>query len=146
MYSALLFIHIGAATIWVGGHLILSIGLLPRALAKRDPEIILGFERIYERIGLPAMVVQVVTGLWLAHQVQPGIATWTDWSDPLSLTISVKLACLIATVALAVHARLFIIPRLTAARLPLLAVHIVAVTALALAFVWLGVAFRQGGI
>lgn len=146
MYSELLFIHIVAATVWVGGHLVLAIGLLPRALATRDPEIILGFERIYERIGLPAMVVQVVTGLWLAHQVQPGIETWTDWSDPLSLTICVKLACLVATVALAVHARLFIIPRLTAARLPLLAVHIVAVTVFALAFVWLGVAFRQGGI
>ena len=57
MYSVLLFIHIVAATIWVGGHLVLSIGFLPRALARRDPEIILGFERIYERIGLPVLAV-----------------------------------------------------------------------------------------
>ena len=66
MHAALLFVHVVAATIWVGGHLVLSIGFLPRALARRDPEIILGFERIYERIGLPAMVVQVVTALALA--------------------------------------------------------------------------------
>ena len=146
MYEALLFIHLVAASIWVGGHLVLAVSLLPEALSKRDPDLILGFERIYERIGLPAMVVQVVTGLWLALRLQPEIAAWTDWSDPVSLTISLKLACLLATVALAVHARLYIIPRLTAARLPMLGAHIVAVTAIALVFVWLGLAFRYGGV
>lgn len=63
MHEALLFVHVAAASIWVGGHLVLAFGLLPRALAKRDPEIVLGFERVYERIGLPAMAVQIATGL-----------------------------------------------------------------------------------
>ena len=66
--------------------------------------------------------------------------------NPVALTISLKLACLAATIALAVHARLAIIPRLSAASLPMLGVHIVAVTVLALAFVWLGLAFRYGGV
>ena len=142
----MLFIHLTAGSIWVGGHLVLALSLLPEALAKRDPELIRGFERIYERIGLPAMVVQVVTGLWLAHAILPGFDMWVEWSDPVALTISLKLACLAATIALAVHARLVIIPRLNAARLPMLGAHIVAVTALALVFVWLGLAFRYGGV
>lgn len=146
MHAAVLFIHLAAASIWVGGHLVLAASLLPEALSKRDPDLILGFERIYERIGLPAMAVQVATGLWLAWQLEPDFAAWTDWSDPIALTICLKLACLAATVALAVHARLFIIPKLDRARMPLLAAHIVAVTALALVFVWLGLAFRQGGV
>lgn len=146
MQEALLFIHLGAASIWVGGHLVLAIGLLPAALSKRDPEIILGFERSYERIGLPAMVVQVATGLWLAYHLLPDLAMWAAWSDPIARTICLKLGGLAATVALAVHARLFVIPTLDAARLPLLGLHIVAVTAIALAFVWLGLAFRFGGI
>ena len=146
MYATLLFIHLTAASIWVGGHMILAISLLPEALSKRDPALIRNFERVYERIGLPAMAIQVVTGLWLAYRLQPGVASWVDWSDPISLTISLKLACLLATIALALHARLVIIPRLNAARLPLLGVHIAAVTLLALAFVWLGLSFRSGGL
>ena len=67
MHAAFLFIHFAAASIWVGGHLVLVVSLLPEAMSKRDPEFILGFQRIYERIGLPAMVVQVVTGLWLTQ-------------------------------------------------------------------------------
>ena len=146
MYTTLLFLHLTAACIWVGGHLVLAVSLLPEAISKRDPEPVRGFERIYERIGLPAMAVQVFTGLWLAYRLRPGLATWTQWSDPVAVTIALKLACLAATIALAVHARLFIIPRLDAARLPLLGAHIVAVTVLALGFVWLGLAFRYGGI
>ena len=146
MHEAILFIHLVAASIWVGGHLVLAIGLLPRALSKRDPEVVLGFERVYERIGLPAMAVQVVTGLWLAWRMEPDLAAWAKWDDPLALTICLKLACLAATTGLAAHARFFVIPRLDDARLPLLGAHIVAVTALALAFVWLGIAFRYGGV
>ena len=146
MHQTLLFLHLAAGSVWVGGHLVLAVSLLPEAMAKRDPDLVRGFERIYERIGLPAMAIQVVTGLWLAFLLLPEIASWTDWSDPVALTICLKLACLAATIALAVHARLSIIPRLDAARLPMLGAHIVAVTALALAFVWLGLAFRYGGI
>ena len=146
MHETVLFVHLVAASIWVGGHLVLAISLLPEALAKRDPDVIRGFEHAYERIGLPAMAVQVVTGLWLAYYFLPDVATWVDLSDPVALTISLKLVCLLATIALAVHARLFIIPRLDATRLPMLGAHIVAVTVLALLFVWLGLAFRLGGI
>lgn len=146
MHTAILFVHLVAATIWAGGHLVLAVSLLPQALAARDPDLVLGFERVYERIGLPAMAIQVVTGLWLAYRLRPGFATWLDWGDPVALTICLKLACLAGTVALAVHARLFIIPRLDAARLPMLSAHIVAVTVLALLFIWLGLAFRDGGV
>lgn len=146
MHAALLFLHLAAGSIWVGGHLVLAVSLLPEALSKRDPGLIRGFERIYERVGLPALVIQVATGLWLAHQLRPGLASWMAWDDPVAQTIALKLACLAATVALAAHARLAIIPRLDAARLPMLGIHIVAVTGLALAFVWLGVAFRYGGV
>ena len=146
MHETLLFIHLTAGSVWVGGHLVLAVSLLPEAMSKQDPDSIRGFERIYERIGLPALALQVITGLWLAYRLQADISAWVAWSDPVTLTISLKLACLAATVALAVHARLFIIPRLDAARLPMLGAHIVAVTLLALVFVWLGLAFRHGGV
>jgi hypothetical protein len=53
---------------------------------------------------------------------------------------------LAATVALALHARLWLIPRLRDDNLPALAAHILAVTILAVLFVLAGVLFRVGGI
>jgi putative copper export protein len=146
MYTGILYIHLLAATIWVGGHLVLTLSLLPKALARRNPEFVLNFEQMYERVGLPAMGVQVISGLWLAHRLLPDVSAWLDWSDSLALTISLKLACLLATIALALHVRLRIIPSLTPAKLPVLAAHIIAVTVIAMIFVWLGVSFRQGGV
>ncbi|WP_017932538.1 CopD family protein [Robiginitomaculum antarcticum] len=142
----LLYIHLLAATIWVGGHLILAISLLPEALAKRDPKMIESFERIYERIGMPALIIQVITGLWLSYRLLPDIMAWADWSDAIALTISLKLICLAATFGLALHARFRVIPRLTPASLAVLGGHIIAVTFLGLAFAWLGLSFSYGGV
>lgn len=52
--------------------------------------------------------------------------------------ISVKRILLILTLLLAIHARLFIIPRLNADNLPRLAWHIIAVTLLAVALLFTG--------
>ena len=146
MAGILLFIHLTAASIWVGGHLVLAISVLPEALRNHDPEPIRSFERIFERIGLPAIAIQVTTGLWLSHRLLPDMATWMEWSNPVARTVGLKLVCLVATLALAIHARLRIMPKLNADRLPLLSTHIIAVTTLAVLFVWLGVCFRYGGV
>jgi putative copper export protein len=58
MYGLLLFLHILAATIWTGGHIVLATVVLPRALRERSPESLLQFERGYEKIGIPALLVQ----------------------------------------------------------------------------------------
>jgi hypothetical protein len=56
----------------------------------------------------------------------------------------VKLLLLAITVALALHARLRLIPRMDGSNLAVLAAHIIAVTALAVALVIVGVDFRTG--
>ena len=146
MNALRVFTHVIAASIWIGGHLVLAVSLLPEVLAHRDTAALLAYERVFERIGLPAMAVQVVSGLLLAFKWRPNLSAWTNLDDPIAVTIWLKLACLAATVGLAVHARLFIIPRLDSGRLSLLAVHILAVTTLSLVFAWLGIAFRFGGV
>ena len=69
MHGLLLFLHILAATIWTGGHIALSTVVLPRALRERSPESLLRFERGYEKIGIPALLIQVGTGIALANQL-----------------------------------------------------------------------------
>ena len=66
MHGIALLLHVLAATIWTGGHLILALTVLPPALKEKSPSALLRFESGYERVGIPALVIQVVTGLMLA--------------------------------------------------------------------------------
>jgi putative copper export protein len=145
IYATLISVHILGACIWAGGHIVLAATVLPRALRERRAALILEFERGYERIGLPALVLQVLTGLWLAYLRLGPASNWFE-ANPLARVVQIKLALLAGTVALALHARLRLIPRLRDDTLPPLAAHIVAVTALAVLFVLAGVFFRIGGV
>jgi len=144
MYSYVLLTHVLAATIWTGGHLVLATAVLPRALALRDPAVLLTFEGGYERIGMPALLVQVATGLWLAHRIRPDFAHWLSPADSISWLIALKLGLLVATVLTALDARLRIIPRLSAKTLPAMARRVVLVTFFSVVFVIAGVSFRGG--
>jgi len=44
MYGIFLFLHILAATVWTGGHLMLATIVLPRVLRERSPDELLRFE------------------------------------------------------------------------------------------------------
>ena len=146
MYRALVVLHLIGASIWIGGHLVLSLGILPRALRARDPSIVLDFEAVFERIGLPALLVQVVTGVLLARIWAPDWSTWIAPDSPQTWFILGKLVLLACTVVLAAHARLRLIPRLDATTLRPLAWHIVGVTVIGLLFLVFGVAVRTGGL
>jgi len=137
----LVLIHVLGAAIWAGGHLVLSVGFLPKALRERDLSVIMFFESRYERIGLPALLVQVITGLWMAAIYVP-VGEWLSLATSHHRFLWIKLGLLLATLALAVHARVFLIPRLTASTLPALAAHIVLITLLAVAFLVTGLSFR----
>lgn len=144
MYSYVILVHVIAATIWTGGHLVLSVSILPRALAARDPAILLGFETAFERVGMTALAVQVATGLWLAHVLAPDVSTWFSPDSLQSRLVAMKLALLGITALTAVDARLRIIPNLTAATLPAMARRVVLVTLASVGFVVVGVSFRGG--
>ncbi len=139
----MLLLHVLGATIWTGGHLVLSLVILPPVLRDRDVAALQRFESGYERLGIPALVIQVITGLYLAHHyLSPSL--WFSFESRAATLIAVKLLLLAATVGLAIHARLRLIPRLSPDNLRTLAYHIVAVTVIAVLFVVVGVSFRTG--
>ncbi len=145
-YRLLVTLHLLGAAVWVGGHLVLSLAILPRALRGRDPSIVREFESGYERIGIPALFLQVITGLWLAYHWSPDVAGWFYPPTPQAKFILVKLTLLAFTVALAAHARLRITPKLDSNHLPVLAWHVAMVTLSGVAFLVVGVAIRTGGL
>lgn len=143
MTATLLLLHLLGATIWTGGHLVLAFTILPRVLKGRDVDSLQWFEEGYEKLGMPALLVQIITGLWLAWQKVPSLSLWLDPdAGPIAHLIRVKLVLLLLTALVAAHARFRVIPRLSAATLPLMGWHIAAVTLLSVAFVATGLSFR----
>lgn len=143
-YYILLTLHVLGATIWTGGHLVLATTVLPRALRAKRASILTDFEQGYERIGMPALALQILTGLWLAHRLLGSPSNWLG-ASPLAHVVQFKLFCLAGTAALAMHAKTRVIPRLNDGNLPLMAWHIAGVTVFSVLFVLAGASARLGG-
>lgn len=144
MYKYVLVIHILAATVWTGGHLVLALALLPKILRDRSVENLLAFESAYERWGMSALVIQVISGLWLAYIRLPDISQWFTAGSFSARLIQLKLLLLALTLTVAMDARLRVIPRLSAETLPSMALRIRLITLLGVGFVIVGTTFRTG--
>ncbi|MBV6479174.1 MAG: hypothetical protein HGGPFJEG_01935 [Ignavibacteria bacterium] len=141
MIKIITILHVLGASVWVGGHLILLLRFLPQALREKNPGIILAFEKKYEPIGVPALLLQVITGIILGYHYQISLFSFKNQFD---ITFNLKLILLLMTILFGVHARFFLIPKLNEKNLNSLAYHILAVTLLSIGFVYLGISFRTG--
>lgn len=145
----LLLLHILGACIWVGGHLYLCLCVLPKSVREQDSRLILNFEGSFEKLGMTALLVQVLTGFYMAHRYLPQFAMLTNHDNPIAVLISLKITWLVLTALTALSAQLIVIPRLKKdlenGKLRHLFIgHIVSVTLLSLAFMVTGVLFRTG--
>ncbi|MBB6521057.1 CopD family protein [Pseudoteredinibacter isoporae] len=143
-HSTLVILHLLGAAVWTGGHIVLCLAVLPKVLKERSPERLLDFESSYEKIGMPALLTQVVTGFMLAYHWLPDPSLWFQSGNPIAQGIQYKLAFLGLTMALALDARFRVIPKLSQHNLWDMAWHIIAVTVLSVGFLIAGAAFRLG--
>ena len=144
MFNYLLILHLLGAAIWTGGHLILALVILPKVLSSRNLDALLQFEQQFEKIGMPALAIQIITGLWMAHNILPNVGAWFAFDNDISILIGIKLILLLMTATVAMHARFWVIPRLSADNLNGFAVNIFLVTLLSVTFVVVGTLFRTG--
>ncbi len=92
-----LFLHVLAATVWVGGQLTLA-GLVP-VVRPLGPEATRKVARQFDRLAWPAFAVLVITGVWNLFAVHLG-----DTTTQYQVTVMVKLAFVALTGAgAAVH-------------------------------------------
>ncbi|MFT3904631.1 MAG: CopD family protein [Niabella sp.] len=147
-HHLLLIIHLLCATIWVGGHLYLAVRILPVALRRKEPALILNFEKSYEVLGMSALVLLVITGIWMTLQLGIETRFWFSFSIPVERVTSIKLLLLFSTVLFALSAQIRVIPKLRKdpRKLPEMAVHIIGVTLLGVAMLVLGSFVRYGGL
>ncbi len=92
-----LFFHVLAASVWVGGQIVLA-GLVP-SLRRSFPDATKLVARSFARIAWPAFAVVVVTGLWNLAEIDVSNTT-----TAYQITLFVKITLAIASgAAAAVH-------------------------------------------
>jgi putative copper export protein len=92
-----LFLHVIAASIWVGGQFALA-GVVP-VLRKEAPDSTKSVARAFARLAWPAFGVLMITGVWNLAEVDIA-STSTDYQ----LTVFLKVALsLVAGTAVAIH-------------------------------------------
>mgnify|MGYP001239176535 CR=1 FL=1 len=138
--------HLLAATIWVGGHLLLSIRFLPEAFKKKEVAVIVNFKNKFEPIGMPALVILLLTGIIMVYDFGIPVSDWFSFASPMERLVSIKLSLLLLTFVLAINAQLFVFPKLTADKLVPVAFQIIAVTIIGISMLILGSFFRVGGM
>lgn len=145
-HHILLIIHLICATIWVGGHLFLAVRILPKAIREKDVKGLQNFKSRYEPIGMPALIILVVTGIMMAYDYNVTLGTWFSFSNGIERVVSIKLILLLVTFAMAVTADRFIFPKLNENNIYKAGIFIVSVTLIGLAMLVLGSFVRYGGI
>ena len=98
LHTIRLFLHVLAATVWVGGQLTLA-GLVPglRALSPDAPRKV---AQRFNRIAWPAYGVLVATGIWNITAVH------AKWSGKYGSTLIVKIVVVaVSGISAAAHAR-----------------------------------------
>jgi len=145
-HHILLIIHLLTATIWVGGHLFLSLRFLPEALKNKDVTIIQNFKDKFEPIGMPALIISILTGILMAYDYGVTFTKWFSFATAIEKVVSLKLILLLLTVGLAVNAQLFLFPKLTSKELPKAALQIILVTLIGVGMLVLGSLVRIGGL
>lgn len=146
LHHFILVLHLLAATIWVGGHLLLAICHLPTALKKKEPHIVLNFEKKFETLGMSSLALLIITGIWMAYDFGITAKTWFHFSSGFEKVVSIKLILLCCTFICAVCAQFYVIPNLNEKNMNRIAVVILTVTSIGVTMLILGSTLRYGGI
>lgn len=92
-----LFLHVLAASVWVGGQVVLA-GLVP-VVRRSLPDATATIARAYGRIAWPAFALAVLTGIWNLVEIDVGNTTTS-----YQITLFVKiLLVMVSGAAAAVH-------------------------------------------
>ena len=83
-----LFLHVLAASVWVGGQIVL-VGLVP-AIRASHPDATKLVATAYGRVAWPAFALAVITGLWNLSEI-PVTDTGTDYQITLFLKITLAI-------------------------------------------------------
>jgi hypothetical protein len=109
-------------------------------------EILLDFERKYEKIGIPALLLMVITGVWMSYQFGIGFFKLVSFFESYRNCDFLEIDFTSDNCIVCNQCKFFVIPKLTAKTLPLMAFHILSVTTIGVLMLLLGSFVRYGGL
>lgn len=140
------YLHLIAASLWLGGTLLLALTTLPGLWRGAGPERLPGHLLATDRLNLGALAVLLASGYALAWHWLPDAAGWFQSDLRQADLIQLKWLLLIAAAALAGWARIYLLPTWTPSRRLALTVYLVGNLVIGLAMAWLGTRFRYDGL
>lgn len=145
-HQIILIIHLLAATIWVGGHLILAIRYVPKAITTKSLEELSIFRKNFEPIGIPSLLTLIITGILMAYDFNIPFEKWFSFENSIEKIVSVKIILLLISLSLAFITTKYILPFIDKLSPFLLYFIIFLVTTIAVTMFILGSLVRIGGI
>ncbi len=146
LYKLLVILHIlGAATL-VGTNIVLLLSVIPKAKKAGDVKIIRDFLGGVGQMGVHALAVQLITGLWLATPMFKGISAAFQMKDVFMTHVVAKVVVFVVITALVVVMRRKIAPKLSMETLGSFTATVAIITILGIFLVALGVGLRTGGL
>jgi uncharacterized membrane protein len=146
LYKILVILHILGAAILVGTNLVMMLSVIPKAKKANDVGVIRGYLGGVGQMGVHALAVQFITGLWLASPQFKGISAAFEMKEVFATHVVAKVVIMIVITALIIVLRRKIAPNLTMDNLGGFTATVGLVTLLGIAMVALGVGLRTGGL
>lgn len=144
IYGTLVVLHLLAACVWLGGHVVLASLVFPSTLDGRDPDTIYRIESLYDKVGMFALMGQILTGLLLAYLHTPDLGKWLAFDSPMGRLIGIKLILQFVILGLALDLRVRLFARVGSAGLSSLRLHVALISLVSAASVFVGASFRIG--
>lgn len=144
-HQIVLIIHLLAATIWIGGHLILLLRYVPKSIKNKSINEINLFRKNFEPIGIPSLLLLLITGIIMAYDYDVSVDKWFSFESSVEKIVSLKLILFFCTILLAFTAAKFLFPKLQNKHSYIVWIFIFLVTSIAVTMLILGSLIRIGG-
>ncbi|MEZ6172046.1 MAG: hypothetical protein R3B58_03630 [Phycisphaerales bacterium] len=118
-YKLMVITHLMGSALWIGGHMVLLFAIIPYAFRTRSTDAVVQFERQFGPIGLAALGIQVVSGLWLAHHWIGSFSKIIAEPTMHTRMIAAKMVVLILTICVAAFTQHRVVSRLSEKNLQL---------------------------
>lgn len=142
--TVLITLHILGASIWIGGMLILALGVLPKAKKTNDATLIKNFESSFHILGMIALTVQLLTGFRMAMIYAGSMGNLFDFDNHAAVLFIWKLVLILITMGVFVVFKKKTLSKLTNENISSASSMIWILTLLAIALLILGLGFSRG--
>ena len=145
-HQVTLILHLLAATIWVGGHLLLLLRYVPKAIKSKSLEELSAFRKNFEPVGMPSLFILIITGILMAYDYNITFEKWFLFENSIEKIVSIKLILLFISLTLAFITIKFVLPSINKISPFILYFIIFLVTTIAVTMLVLGSLVRVGGL